>query len=126
MEKNCYCQSGLPLADCCGPLLAGETHAATAEALMRSRFSANVVRDCEYLLKTWHPDTRPKSMNLQTIPPWCSLTVLSSREGQPGDSSGMVEFRAVWRQGVEIGVLHEKSRFVHADGCWYYLDGILM
>ena len=44
---------------CCGPLHRGERPAATAVALMRSRFTAFALGDVDYLLATWHPGSRP-------------------------------------------------------------------
>ena len=61
---NCPCLSGEQYADCCGRFHAGEAEAPTAEQLMRSRYSAFVVLDAGYLLRTWHPETRPASLEL--------------------------------------------------------------
>lgn len=121
-EQQCYCGSGRSFADCCGPLLSGSGVALTAEALMRSRYTANVLKDTAYLLKTWHRSTRPQSMDAGGIPAWCGLTVLAVRQG---DDSAMVEFRALYRGGGGPAVLHERSRFVFENGCWFYVDGIL-
>ena len=61
-NRRCPCGTGLPYDDCCGPLHAGSTAAATAEQLMRSRYSAFAVGDAAYLLATWHPSTRPAAL----------------------------------------------------------------
>ena len=127
MDKiKCCCDSGLLVGDCCGPIVAGDSNAATAEALMRSRYTANVLRNTDYLLATWHPSSRPQSMNGDTIPVWCGLTVLSVDKGIEGDEQGVVEFRALYKTGTGIGILHEKSRFVYENGCWFYVDGQLI
>ena len=108
-EKLCHCQSGRLFVDCCGPLLAGSCPAPTAEALMRSRYTANVLKNTTYLLNSWHRSTRPQSMDAGNIPIWSGLTVLSVQQGQDGDQHGMVEFRALFRNITGIGVLHERS-----------------
>ena len=111
-RNQCYCESGRVFADCCGPILAGSCPAPNAEALMRSRYTANVLTDTAYLLKTWHSTTRPQSMDGDSIPTWCSLTVLAVQQGQQGDDHGMVEFRALYRSIAGMGVLHERSSFL--------------
>jgi uncharacterized protein YchJ len=59
MPRRCPCGTGLPYAECCRPLHDGTGTAASAEQLMRSRYSAFAVGDPAYLLATWHPTTRP-------------------------------------------------------------------
>ena len=125
-EKLCHCESGCLFTDCCGPLLAGSCPASTAEALMRSRYTANVLKKTTYLLNTWHSSTRPSSIEADTIPTWCSLSVLAAKQRQQGDLRGMVEFRALYRGSSGLGVLHERSRFVFENGCWFYVDGELL
>ena len=125
-NPQCYCGSGLPFLDCCSPLLAGIRPAATAEALMRSRYTANVLKNTGYLLKTWHSSTRPAGMDGENIPVWCGLTVLAVYRGRQGDRQGMVEFSALYKTGAGMGVLHERSRFVFEKSCWFYVDGDLL
>ena len=119
----CPCGSGLSLGDCCGPLLSGRTAPATAEALMRSRFTAFVRNDQAYLLSSWHGSTRPASLDPDDQPRWHSLRVLRSEDGGPDAETGLVEFMA---EGMAHGrpvQLHEVSRFVREHGRWQYLDG---
>jgi SEC-C motif-containing protein len=113
----CPCGTGLTYPACCGRLHRGEAHAPTAEALMRSRFSAFALGDADYLLASWHSSTRPASIELGRTR-WLSLEVVSARGGL-FDTEGAVEFRATH----EGGVMHERSRFVKQDGRWLYLDG---
>ena len=58
----CPCGSGRAYAACCGRLHSGAENAASAETLMRSRYSAYVLKLEDYLLATWHPDTRPRQL----------------------------------------------------------------
>ena len=120
---GCPCGSPLPYAECCGRYHAGPLHlqAPTAEALMRSRYSAFVRGDHGYLLATWHPDTRPAS--LEPDPPgltWLGLDV--RRHTLHYDTHATVEFVARSKLGGRAHRLHEISRFVREDGRWYYVD----
>ncbi|QDX80432.1 hypothetical protein B9N43_03640 [Denitratisoma sp. DHT3] len=117
---SCPCGSGKPYADCCGPCHAGKP-AATAEALMRSRYSAYVLALESYLLGTWHPTTRPVSLDLAPAPKWLGLSV--KRHETLGTDNAVVEFVARYKVGGRAHRLHESSRFRREDGCWYYVDG---
>ena len=117
--RSCPC--GLPEAyeNCCGRFHAGTAAAPTAEALMRSRYSAFVRRDAGYLLRTWHPRTRPARLDLDPRMRWTGLEILGTTEGSAFHSTGTVTFRASYRGGS----LHERSRFERVDGAWVYVDG---
>ena len=92
---------------------------------MRSRYSAYVVRAGDYLLRTWHPSTRPPRFDLvdEPAPKWLGLKIISVSDGQVMDVTGEVEFVARYKLQGRAVRLHERSRFVHEQGCWYYLDG---
>jgi SEC-C motif domain protein len=122
-DARCPCLSGESYALCCGPLHRGETHATTAERLMRSRYSAFAVGDSTYLIETWHPSTRPESLELDPSMRWFSLEILSRSAGGMLDSNGVVEFRARYRLNGEVGEQRETSRFVKQNRRWFYLDG---
>lgn len=117
------CLSGDQYAQCCGRFHSGGTEAATAEQLMRSRYSAFALLDAGYLRRTWHPDTAPAVLDLDPDMLWRRLDILSTTGGGPFDSAGTVEFRAHYRHGTERGILHEVSRFVRHNGRWLYVDG---
>lgn len=121
---GCPCGRPAPYAACCGPLHTGTAQAGTAERLMRSRFSAFAVGDAAYLLRSWHPDTRPPTLDLEPDVRWLRLEILDAAGGGPLDTEGTVEFRAHFRQGGgPAGRMHEVSRFRRTDGAWTYLDG---
>ncbi|WAL67835.1 YchJ family metal-binding protein [Amycolatopsis cynarae] len=122
--SRCPCGSGGNYGDCCGPLHAGERTAATAEQLMRSRFSAFAVGDTAYLLATWHSSTRPKSLELDPAQRWTRLDVLATSGGSPFHDSGKVEFRAHYRHEGRPGSMHELSMFTREDGQWRYLRAV--
>ena len=121
----CPCNSGAALAACCGPLLAGKQAARTAEALMRSRYTAYVLRDIDYLLASWHPATRPMVIDPATIPDWCGLQVIRTEQGNEAETEGVVEFIATAVARKQFYRFHEVSRFVQEEGQWFYTDGDL-
>lgn len=102
---------------------------------MRSRYSAYALRDEAYLLRTWHPTTRPRTLDLPPGRRWTRLRILATEAGTPGGDAdgapagdiggdtGAVRFRAHFRDSGEPGTLTERSRFEKIDGEWYYLDG---
>ncbi|MCZ4538298.1 YchJ family protein [Gordonia hongkongensis] len=125
VPERCPCTSGLSLDDCCGPVLAGERAAPTAETLMRSRFTAFALGDRNHLLASWHPDTRPAALDLDESMRWYRLDIESSSGGSLFEVEGEVTFTAHYRRGAERGSLHERSRFLRANGRWLYVDGIV-
>ena len=119
----CPCQSGLRFHECCGSLLAGERVAATAEELMRSRYTAFARGNADYLRRTWAPATRPDHVDLDPDITWRRLEVIETCAGGLDDDEGWVNFAAHHRIGAERGTLRERSRFVRIDGRWFYVDG---
>jgi SEC-C motif-containing protein len=95
----------------------------TAEELMRSRFDAFRRADRDWLLRTWHTSTRPDDLDLSDNPRWRGLQILDTEAGGPQDDRGVVEFRATYVVDGELGIVHERSRFVREDGRWLYVDG---
>jgi SEC-C motif-containing protein len=121
--RRCPCGTGLAFSECCGPLHDGTAAAGTAEQLMRSRYSAFVVGDVDYLRATWHPTARPRVLDLDDRVRWTGLDVLATIGGALLAAEGTVEFRAHYVRDGAAGAQHEVSRFVREDGRWYYLDG---
>lgn len=126
-SARCPCGSGDVLGACCGPVLRHERRAGTAQALMRSRYTAFALRDLEHLLASWHPRTRPAPEELtESLRPdvrWLRLEVLATERGGPFDDTGTVEFIASSKSPQGRHKQHEVSRFVREDGAWYYVDG---
>jgi len=89
---------------------------------MRSRYSAFAVGDAGYLLRSWHPDTRPRDLTLDANQRWTRLEILATTGGGMLHTEGTVEFRAHYLAGRRPGELHEHSRFRRAAGRWHYLD----
>lgn len=124
LKNSCPCQSGKPYALCCEPCHQG-VPAANAEALMRSRYSAYVLGLAQYLLDTWHPDTRPSDLNLNdnVATKWLGLSI--KRYEQTSETSAIVEFVARYKVGGQKAErLHEVSQFQLID-CWYYVSAAI-
>ncbi len=90
---------------------------------MRSRYTGFARGDAEYLLATWHPDTRPSRVRLDPDQRWIGLRILGTDAGEENDSSGTVEFVARFKENGRAHRLQELSRFEKIDGRWYYLNG---
>ncbi|MCC5475062.1 YchJ family protein [Streptomyces sp. NPDC059680] len=118
-SRTCPCGLPRPYDACCGRFHAGPAAAPTAELLMRSRYSAFVTGDAGYLLRTWHPRTRPERLDLDPRMKWTGLEILDTTDGSAFHSTGTVTFRASYRGGS----LHERSRFARVGGAWAYVDG---
>ncbi len=122
------CPCGLP-ADytaCCGRFHAGE-EPPTALEVMRARYSAFVKRHATFLIRTSHPVDRakldPRGLRTSFALDWAGLEIVAHDKGQPGDSEGMVHFKASIRvPGGAIRIHEERSRFSRAAGCWVYRD----
>jgi SEC-C motif-containing protein len=124
-SRACPCGSEALYTACCGVWHAGYAqgvHAATAGALMRSRYSAYALGLTDYLLATWHPSSSPGALELFPIK-WLGLDVLNAEQSA---DAGVVEFVARFRsadQGGRAQRMHEISRFVLEQGRWLYIDG---
>ena len=118
----CPCGKPAPYDVCCGIFHAGGV-APSAEALMRSRYSAYVLALEPYLLATWHASTRPPSLDLSADDNMRWLGLEIKQHKSTGTDSAIVEFVARYRVAGRAHRLHETSRFLREDGRWYYLDG---
>jgi SEC-C motif-containing protein len=119
----CPCGLGEDYQSCCGRFHAGGP-APTAESLMRSRYSAFAVGDTSYLLRTWHPSGRPRTLSLDPALRWTRLVILQTGDGGLFDATGTVQFRAMYVREGQRGVLAETSTFVRHEKLWSYLGPI--
>ena len=125
-KKNpCPCGAGLEYQECCGQFIESEKWPATAEQLMRSRYSAYALKHRDYLVDTWHKDTLPEKLDLyeDAHVKWVRLTVLTTEAGCEQDQTGIVEFSATMKANGRAENMTERSEFVKQDGRWYYLKG---
>jgi SEC-C motif-containing protein len=124
VDQLCPCGTGLSYSGCCGRWHAGplRLQAPDATALMRSRYSAFVMDDLDYLLATWHADTRPAFLEANPAGlKWLGLEVRASANND--DTHATVEFVARSRLHGRAHRLHEISRFAWVDEQWFYVDG---
>ncbi|MBY0486601.1 MAG: hypothetical protein K2P85_05360 [Flavobacteriaceae bacterium] len=118
----CYCGNHLPFEDCCKPYIDGLVKAPTAEALMRSRYSAYATGAADYLVATTHASTRKKHkkaeiMEWSTSNKWTGLEIIQATETT-------VTFKASYLDNRKQPQVHyEKSTFIFDGGSWFYLDG---
>ncbi|MEL6470499.1 MAG: YchJ family metal-binding protein [Cyanobacteria bacterium J06623_4] len=151
---TCTCGSRRGFQRCCGPYLAGDAIAPTAEALMRSRYSAFATGNIDYLLATRHPttsapdDRRTLEKSVRQTQ-WTHLLIIGTHKGQRKDKTGTVEFVAAYRAKLSPEIarspssaganrpqpmaeskvlqqLHEKSRFVKEGSTWFYVEGDIL
>jgi SEC-C motif-containing protein len=122
---QCPCGSNKRFADCCARYLDENAAAPTAEALMRSRYTAYTLLRDDYLRSTWHPSTRPSALGLAEEAPtkWLGLEV--KRHEQQDVDHASVEFVARYKVHGRAHRLHEVSRFVREAGRWFYVDGAI-
>ena len=117
----CPCGSRQSYERCCRRWHLGEA-APDAEALMRSRYTAYVLKLADYLGATWHPSTRPGQLDLASAPRrWVGLKVL--RHERQGPDAAIVEFAAHYKASGRVHEYREASRFVREGGRWLYVDG---
>jgi SEC-C motif-containing protein len=126
--KACPCGSGRPYEECCGPYISGASLPPSAEALMRSRYSAYVTHAIDYIVNTCVRKDKDSIDLKQTRDwseksVWLSLTIVSVEKGGPGDTEGTVEFKAVYERDGLRDIHHERGRFLKQEGRWLYDEG---
>ena len=130
-EELCPCKSGKPYGECCGPIHSGAVKAATAEALMRARYSAYVAGAVDFLGESSAAPLREvfnpeEAKAWSDAAEWHGLEILGTEAGGPEDERGVVEFRALYTANGEFCNHHEKSSFVRENGDWKFEDGEML
>ena len=125
----CHCKSQKEYANCCGLILQGKCKAATAEQLMRSRYSAFVVADINYLMSSHHFSTRPTKEKQEILKwtqsvSWLGLQIVCKKAGAEDDHEGWVEFKATYMHNSRLECIYENSYFVKEEGQWFYKSGV--
>lgn len=127
---SCHCQSKLDFSKCCEPFHKGEL-APTAESCMRSRFSAFVECNIDYIRDTHSPNTKD-GFDYDGTKQWAEeseftkLEIVSAQQGGEKDSTGIVEFKAHYNQNGQKVVHHERSTFEKIEGKWFFSDGSIV
>lgn len=123
ISNICPCGNELDYDECCARWHKGEV-VPDAKTLMRSRYSAYVLKLEDYLLATWHPSTRPTTLNLSENmeQKWIGLSIKQHKLIDADNAT--VEFIARYKiGGGKAERLHEVSRFKFEDRRWFYVDG---
>lgn len=124
----CPCGSKRTYTECCGPVIDGSRAAATAEELMRSRYSAYAMKEIDFLRTSLHPDQQSGFDEKSTREwaersEWHSLAIIATSDGRAEDADGRVEFMATFTDGGTRREHHERASFRKEDGRWYFVDG---
>ncbi len=122
---NCYCGNNRPYKSCCEVFHLNNGKTETAQQLMRSRYSAFVLANGNYLMQTHHSSTRPITEKKAIVKwaksvAWIKLEILETTKGLEKDEEGTVTFNASFFENGKVDVIHEKSAFVKENGKWYY------
>lgn len=126
--KMCHCGSGKNYSECCGLFISKKEVPATAQELMRARYSAFVEVDVDFIMDTASPD-QPNAMSREAVKRWAEKTdwkkleIISIEKGEKGDSTGIVEFKAYSAVDNTIQVHHERASFAKKNGKWFFEDG---
>ena len=126
--KKCPCGSGLSYSGCCQPYISGKAKAPTAEALMRSRYTAYVEHEIDYIINTCvqrgKKEIDPQSTrDWSEKSNWLGLKIISTEKGSPNDTKGIVEFEAVYEHDGIKEVHHETAKFIKEKDEWLYEEG---
>ncbi len=128
MSDLCPCNSGLEFEVCCEPFLTEHALPKTAEALMRSRYTAYALGAIEYLYATSGPKVRKEfdaesSRQWAESAEWQGIEIVKIVDGGESDDSGTVEFIARYSVNDTPYHHHESAEFTRKDGRWLFLDG---
>ena len=117
---DCPCCSGLHYKDCCKSIIEND-NAPSAEALMRSRYSAYATGQLNYVYETYSSEAKKALdkadfINSTDDSNWCGLVIVFT-------DSNIVEFKAFSKFNNRLYILHERSEFIQEAGKWRYHDG---
>lgn len=126
--SQCPCGSGKAYENCCGPIISGEQPAATAEALMRSRYTAYANGEIDHITSSLHPASRHDhdpvaARRWAEQSEWLNLEICSVEKGGEEDDAGQVEFIATYREKGGIKKHHEIGEFKKENDRWFFMDG---
>jgi SEC-C motif-containing protein len=126
--KSCPCGSAFSYEECCEPFIKGSKNPLTAEALMRSRYTAYVEHAINYIVETCSQDEKDRidvnqTRNWSEKSKWLGLKILSTEKGGPGDTEGIVEFEALYEIDKLREIHHERANFKKSEGRWLYTEG---
>ncbi|QIQ21883.1 YchJ family protein [Zophobihabitans entericus] len=126
-EQQCPCNINKLYRQCCEPYHLEQKIPATAELLMRSRYSAYARQKWDYIQQTWHSSTRPSADSFDDVTTkWIELIIKNTSTSKNNPDEAFVEFIAKYKTANgKAEKMQEVSRFVKEDGHWYYIDGVV-
>jgi SEC-C motif-containing protein len=128
--SQCACGSEKEYSQCCEPYIKGSKLAPTAEALMRSRYTAFAVGEMDYISKTHHESTR-KELDMEGVKSWATnskwlgLEIRNVEQGSEKDTEGKVEFKCKFLFNDSEQTHHELSTFKKEGKEWFFVDGVM-
>jgi len=125
---QCPCGSGKTFHDCCEPIITEQQPAATAEQLMRARYSAHEKAAITFLYQSTHPAQRngydqEATKSWAEESEWLGLEIVETSGGAEEDSEGTVTFVARFRDKNGLHNHHECGQFTREDGRWFFTQG---
>ncbi|MFH1724445.1 MAG: YchJ family protein [Elusimicrobiota bacterium] len=125
---DCPCGSKKPFSACCGPYITGEAAAPTAEALMRARYTSYATGNIDFIEKSHAPESphvfdRKSSEKWAKGSSWKGLTVVATKDGGPGDTTGIVHFIAEYSQDGKAYEHEEVATFRKEGADWLFVGG---
>jgi SEC-C motif domain protein len=126
--ESCPCGSGRAYDECCGPYITGKAKPATAEALMRARYSAYEKKAIDFIVDTClideeHGIDKEGTKRWSEKSSWLGLKIMNTEKGAASDDEGVVEFKAEYVLDGLREKHHEKAYFQKKDGSWLYVEG---
>ena len=128
--KACPCGTTKNYADCCEPFIKGTKKAPTAEALMRSRYTAFAVGELDHVERSHHVSTK-KELEMESVRSWAlssewlGLEIRETDKGQAKDTTGKVEFKCTFIFNGAEQTHHELSTFQKEGDEWFFVDGVM-
>lgn len=121
-KENCPCGSDLKYSTCCEPIIKGERNAQSALELMKSRYSAYVKCEIDYIIQSTAASER-SSYSKNDILKWAQESIWLKLE-IIDFTVNTVEFKAFYHNSKgKLEIHHEFSTFVFKDDKWYFLEG---
>lgn len=122
----CYCGSKESFENCCDRYISKKELAPTPLALMKSRYSAFVIKDINHLMSTAAPEVHISHESLSEWAEqitWNKLEIINT--SSKSETLGEVEFRASFVKDNKNKIQHERSYFKKKNDRWLYVAGEL-
>jgi len=123
---ECPCGLGLDFEKCCGPIIGG-VPADTAQALMRSRYSAYVVGALDHVANTHASEirddfNRPEAERLARN---CTFQGIEIRSATENGDHAQIDFVLRFKRDGKDMIQVELADFRRENGLWLYAGGKL-